>query len=231
MAETEHAWLLDGRQLLFLLSLADSRPVLTFPLPDPDSVSPDEWKQVVMDLHRGGVLAFGENGVEMTPDPAALIAGMKDAPSVWIALSRDGETHVQALYTGVAGSVLLQAGERGYRLSRWEESPETWLDTRLGLPARIRQDAPARPPEELAPDLPSVRPAPDDPAARWGAWAPARTVLDAWREGEHTARLVFWRGAAANAVLCQTPAGDELLPDSRITRQLLWKRLAGGEQV
>ena len=97
MAETEHAWLLDGRQLLFLLSLADSRPVLTFPLPDPDSVSPDEWKQVVMDLHRGGVLAFGENGVEMTPDPAALIAGMKDAPSVWIALSRDGETHVQAL--------------------------------------------------------------------------------------------------------------------------------------
>lgn len=229
MAETEHAWLLDGRQLLFLLSLADSRPVPAFPLPDPAGISADEWKQVVMELHRGGLLAFGDKGVEMTPDLAALIAGIKEADTLWVACSRDGEAHVQALYTGASGRVLLQAGKSGYRLSRWEDSLQSWLDTRLGLPARVRQEAPDRPPEELAPDLPPVRPAVSGPAPRWGAWEAARTIVDVWRGGAFAARLVFWQGSAGCALLCQTAEGDTLLPDSLTNRQKLWKRLAGGK--
>ena len=230
MDKPEHAYLLDGRQLLFLLSLADSRPAVVFPLADPARVTKLQWEQLVMGLCQAGLLQLTPDGVAMRPDLDGLIRAMKDADNVYLACCRDAECKVQALYTGGAQNVLLQAGTGGFRLLPWPDTAGDWLQNALGLPRRVPDRPPAGPhtPEQLAPDLPDLRPGFGDPVTDWGPLQTARTILDRYHAGQPDCRLVWWQGALGCALLRQTPQGAELLPDSLALRRTIREHLDNG---
>lgn len=227
MPEPEIAYLLTGEELLLLFSLVDQRPVVAFALPDPAQVPSERWAQIAVDLHRKGMANYTEAGVVPAASVAELLTAMKDADTVCLALSRDAASKTQALYQSGGQAVLLQGNYwPGYRLETWNAPPAHWLDTCLGLPKRV--SAHSYNPTEPSPFSTQPYPSLGDPPSCWGQWEQARVILDVYRGGQLSHRLVWWQETAGCTVLCQSETGIRLFPDCRDTRNTLQRHLWEG---
>ena len=230
MDEMERACLLQGDELLFLLSLADSRPAIVPGLPAPTAYPAVWWEQVAVKLQQSGLVQYTESGLAPPGPVPPLLPGITDADPVCAASCRAAGCKTQALYLGGRQGVLLEGTLwPGYRLRNWDAPPGQWLDGNLGLPDRVPGRGPALPEGQLAPDL-ADRPFPafGEAAPRWGALEQARTILDVYRVGRLEERLVWWHGAAGWAVLGQTQAGSRLTADCQPVRQALKQQIWKG---
>lgn len=231
MPEPEVIYLLTGEELLLLLSLVDQRPVVAFALPDSAQIPTERWTQVAVDLYRKGLVNYTDAGMLPAAPVSELLVAMKDAGIVCLALSRNADCKMQALYWSEEQSVLLQGNHwPGYRLQVWESMPDSWLGTCLGLPERIPDHAPDLSESQLAADLVGRScPTLTDPPASWGCWEQARVIVDIYRRGQLERRWVWWQGTAVCTVLCQTESGTHLLPDCQSTRNMLNLYLRKGD--
>lgn len=226
MPELETAYLLTGEELLLLLSLVDQRPVVAFALPDPTHIPTGRWAQVAVDLHQDGLIDYVGNGVLPAGPIAEVLAAMKDASTVCLALSRDADRKTQALYQGGQQIVLLQGNYwPGFRLRTWVTAPAHWLDNCLGLPKRVPDRGVALPESQSA--LPRL--SLTTTSSSWGRWEQARVILDVYRRDQMEQRLVWWQNATGYTVLWQNETGTRLLPDCQMTRNALKKHLWKGE--
>lgn len=233
MPEPETAYLLTGEELLLLLSLVDQRPVVAFALPDATRVPAGQWAQVAVELHRKGLVDYTGAGTVPAAPVAELLTAMKEAGTVCLALSRDADYKAQVLYRCGEQSVLLQGNYwPGYRLQAWEQTPDCWLDTCLGLPERIPDGHPALPESQLPDDLDGLPcPALTDPPVSWGQWEQARTIMDVYENGRLEQRLVWWQGEAGGVILCQARSDTHVFLDCRLARDALNRHLWKGEPL
>ena len=233
MAEPETAYLLTGEELLLLLSLVDQRPVVAFALPYASRVPAGRWAEVAVELHRKGLVDYTDAGAVPAAPVAELLTAMKDASTACLALSRDAHCKTQALYRSGGQSVLLQGNYwPGYRLQVWDQPPDGWLESCLGLAERIPDGDPALPESQLPDDLAGLPcPALTDPPSGWGRWEQARVIVDTYQHGQLEQRLVWWQGEAGNTILCQTGSGTRLLLDCRFARDALNRHLWEGEPL
>lgn len=233
MPEPETAYLLTGEELLLLLSLVDQRPVVAFALPDATRVPAGRWAQVAVELHRKGLVDYTGAGTVPAAPVAELLIAMKEAGTVCLALSRDAHCKTQALYRGRKQSVLLQGNYwPGYRLQVWDQPPDCWLESCLGLPERIPDGDLALPESHLPDDLADLPyPALIDPPSRWGQWEQARVIVDIYQNGRLEQRLLWWQEEAGSVILCQDRSDTHLFLDCRLARDTLNRHLWKGEPL
>lgn len=233
MPKPETVYLLTGEELLLLLSLVDQRPVVAFALPDSSRIPAEHWVQLAVDLHRKGIINYTGTGIVPAAPIEELLTTMKDADTVCLALSRDADYKTQALYRSGKQNVLLQGNYwPGYRLQFWEDTPDCWINTCLGLPKRIPERGPDVAESRLVSDLEDFHcPSLTEPPAGWGQWDQARVIVDIYQNGQLEQRLVWWQDSAGGTILCQSRFDTRLLLDCRLTRDALNRHLWKGDPL
>ena len=227
MDDLEHAYLLTESELLLLLSLLDSRPVLLFSSPEEGRGEAVKWEQTALSLCRDGLAECGPDGLSAAGGLKRLLLGMKEAGTVWAGAGvRDGGP-LQLLLSGTP-PVLVKTAPGVRRLEAFGGTAEQWLDGALGLPGRLleEKEAEAAMREEgmrealdgcLAGAVPFGR-----PETEWLRRQEVYAVVTRYRrDGSAVGRWVWMRCGTDTALLRQTPEQESVQLDSRRARALV----------
>lgn len=131
--QIEHAYFLDDRQLLLLLSLIDDNPVVGFSLEEEAEISLAVWQQTVFSLVKNGYLYY-ETEASVSPELVPLLKTMKTASWVALVHSKSAMFPVKLLYPGDKMVIVEQSGLRTCRLRKHQHLSEIWLNDELNLP-------------------------------------------------------------------------------------------------
>lgn len=236
MKAFEHAYFLDGLQLLQLLSCLDDRPVTGFPLCEMEAVPESVWKHVLFSLIQDQWLQPVENGFEIPLKRALLLRAMKDAPRVLSVVFRGETFPVRSLYLWERPAAIEVYGPAYYRIYEIAlDSVSDWLSDTLPADPMEEQDATLlfriTPSAEAALRRVETKALPFQAAAyQWGEQEDVHTVLDLYRNGtsERLCRWVWIELAVCGVILRQDEAGCHALPDTVEQRQAVLQACLSG---